>query len=97
MSPKLLIEQHSEFLSLKGACTGSSESSHVKMPHCWKSHVAAHMWKIDIFIEKVRHGGFTIQVLKVTFVVIHLRSHFLICILSVYCSIFIDRYKSWPC
>ena len=36
-------EHHFEFLSLKGGCTGSSESSHVKMPHCWKSHVAAHM------------------------------------------------------
>ena len=29
------------FLSLKGGCTCSSESTHVKMPHCWKSHVAA--------------------------------------------------------
>ena len=26
-------------------CTGSSESTHVKMPHCWKSHVTAHMRK----------------------------------------------------
>ena len=39
MSVKLLIEQHLEFLSLKEACTGSSESTLVKMPHCWKSHV----------------------------------------------------------
>ena len=37
----LLIEHHLEFLSLKGDCTGSSESIHVKMPHCWKSYVAA--------------------------------------------------------
>ena len=29
------------FLSLKGGCTGSSESALVKMPHCWKSHTAA--------------------------------------------------------
>ena len=27
---------------LKGGCTGSSESIHVKMPHLWKSHVTAH-------------------------------------------------------
>ena len=27
---------------LKGGCTGSSEATHVKMPHCWKSHDAAH-------------------------------------------------------
>ena len=39
---KLLVEHHLEFLSLKGGCTGSSESTLVKMPHCWKSHVAAH-------------------------------------------------------
>ena len=32
-----------EFLSLKGSCTRSSESTLVKMPHCWKSHVAAHI------------------------------------------------------
>ena len=37
----LLTEHHLEFLSLKGGCTGSSESTLVKMPHCWKSHVAA--------------------------------------------------------
>ena len=43
MNIKLLTEHHLEFLSLKGGCTGSSESTHVKMPHCWKSHVAAQM------------------------------------------------------
>ena len=32
MSVKLRIEQHFEFLSLKGGCTGSFESSRVKMP-----------------------------------------------------------------
>ena len=30
-----------EFVSLKGGCKGSSESTLVKMPHCWKLHVAA--------------------------------------------------------
>ena len=42
MSVKLLTEDHFEFLSLKGGCKGSSESIHVKMPYCWKSHVTAH-------------------------------------------------------
>ena len=42
MSVKLLTEHHLEFLSLKGGCRGSSESTLVKMPHCWKSHAAAH-------------------------------------------------------
>ena len=41
MTVKLLTEHHLEFLSLKGGCTGSSESTLVKMPHCWKSHVTA--------------------------------------------------------
>ena len=43
MIVKLLSEHHLEFLSLKGGCTGSPESTYVKMPHCWKSHVVAHM------------------------------------------------------
>ena len=42
MTVKLLAEQHLEFLSLKGF-TGSSESTLVKMPHCCKSHVTAHI------------------------------------------------------
>ena len=42
---KLLTEHHFEFLSLMGGYTGSSESKLVKMPHCWKSHVAAHIMR----------------------------------------------------
>ena len=42
MIVKLLTEHHLEFLSLKGSCTGSSESTLVKMSNCWKSHVVAH-------------------------------------------------------
>ena len=41
MTVKLLTKHHLELLSLKGGCTGSSESTLVKMPQCWKSHVAA--------------------------------------------------------
>ena len=44
MTFKLLTEQHLEFLSSIGGCTGSSESTLVKMPHCWKSHVMVHLW-----------------------------------------------------
>ena len=43
MSVKLLTENHLESLSLFGGCTGSSESILVKMPHCWKLHVTAHL------------------------------------------------------
>ena len=48
MNVKLLTEHHSEFLSLKRGCTGSSESTLVKMPHGWKSHVTAHMLTIHV-------------------------------------------------
>ena len=41
MIVKLLTELHLKFLSLKGGCRGSSLSTHVKMPHCWKSHALA--------------------------------------------------------
>ena len=37
MSVQLLTEHHLGFLRLKGGCTGLSESTLVKMPHCWKS------------------------------------------------------------
>ena len=42
MIVKLLTEHHLEFLSLKGGCRGSSESTLVKMSNCLKSHAAAH-------------------------------------------------------
>ena len=38
---KALTEHHLELLSLKRGCTGSSESTLGKMPHCWKSHITA--------------------------------------------------------
>ena len=41
MIVKLLTEHHLEFLNLKGGYTGSSESTHVEMQHCWKSHALA--------------------------------------------------------
>ena len=44
MSVKLLTEHHLEFLSLKGGCIGSSESTLVKIPYCWKSHVVVQLY-----------------------------------------------------
>ena len=43
MNIKLLNGNNLEFLSLKESYTGSPESIHFEMPHCWKSHVAAHL------------------------------------------------------
>ena len=45
MIVKLLTEHHLEFQSLKGGCTGSSESTLAKMSNCWKSHAAAQLLK----------------------------------------------------
>ena len=47
MSVKLLTEHNLEFLSLKGGCIGSSESTLVKLQHCWKSLSRAHFIVFD--------------------------------------------------
>ena len=41
MTVKLLTKHNLDFLSLKGGYTGESESTLVKIPHCWKSHDTA--------------------------------------------------------
>ena len=43
MIVKLLTEHHLEFLSSKGGCRGSSESTLVRMSNCWKSRALAHL------------------------------------------------------
>ena len=48
MIVKLLTEHHLEFLSLKGGCRGSSESTLVKIPYCWKSHATAHICSVNV-------------------------------------------------
>ena len=57
MIVKQLTEHHLEFLSLKGGCRGSSESTHVKMPHCWKSHALAYLNFIPHHRGDVYHLG----------------------------------------
>ena len=49
MTVKLLTEHHLEFLSLKGGCRGSSESTLVEMSNCWKSHTTA-----QFFLQNVQ-------------------------------------------
>ena len=49
MIVKLMTDLHLEFLSFKGGYTGSSESTLVKMPHCWKSHDSAQ----SLFVSKI--------------------------------------------
>ena len=43
MIVELLTEHHLECPILKGGCRGSTESTHVKMSHCWKSHALAQL------------------------------------------------------
>ena len=50
MIVKLLTEHHLEFVSFKGGCRGSSESTLVKMSNCWKSQAAAHLF---FFIQHI--------------------------------------------
>ena len=58
MIVKLLTEHHLEFLSLKGGCRSSSESTLVKMSNCWKSHAAAHLVlelrTVDVYSIRLR-------------------------------------------
>ena len=54
MSVKLLSEHHLEFLSLKGGCRGPSESTLVKMSHCWKSQAAAQLYDIWHYILQIQ-------------------------------------------
>ena len=56
MIVKLLTEHHMEFLSLKGGCRGSSESTHVEMPHCWKSRALAHFIMQSMSVPYLESG-----------------------------------------
>ena len=50
MIVKLMTEHHLEFLSLKEGCTGSSVSTLVKIPHCWKSHDTVHFSQLQVVV-----------------------------------------------
>ena len=65
MSVKLQSEHHFEFLSLKGGCTGSSESTHVKIPLCWKSPVVA-QGLLDLHCQSTHLGVTSTKRVKLT-------------------------------
>ena len=56
MIVKLQTEQRLEFLSLKGGCRGLSESTLVKLPHCWKSHVTSQMILPELSLTAKLHA-----------------------------------------
>ena len=49
MSVKLLTEHRLEFVSLKGDCTGSSESTLVKMPHSVAAQFMIYWLRADAY------------------------------------------------
>ena len=49
MSVKLLTEHRLEFVSLKGGCTGSSESTRVRMPHCVATQFMIYWLRADAY------------------------------------------------
>ena len=53
VSVKLLTEHNLKFLYLKEGCTGSSESTHVKTPHCWKSHVTVLIIQLEVHFNNL--------------------------------------------
>ena len=56
MIVKLQAEQHLEFLSLKGGCRGSSESTLVKMSNCWKFHAPAQFNGNTVVVYVISRG-----------------------------------------
>ena len=62
MNVDLLTKHHLGFLSLYGGCTGSSESTLVKMPHWWKSHVTAHICVVYVLVS-IPHGAMGLSVI----------------------------------
>ena len=60
-----MTEHHLEFLSLKGGCTGSTESSLVKMPICSESRVTAQIMNsaISEHLDQPEHNASRIRVL----------------------------------
>ena len=63
MSVTLLTENYLEFLSLKEGCTCLTESTLVKVPHCWKSHVTAHMYNYQTVYVQLTNCIYIIQLL----------------------------------
>ena len=66
MVVELLTKSHLRFLYFKGGCTGSSESTLVKMPHCWKSRVTTQLnytvsWHTNDWCEYIVGGPVSVR------------------------------------
>ena len=95
MTGKLLIEHYLEFLSLKGGCTGSSESTLVKMPHCGNSHAATQILFFS-FGSQIRFTTLdkmeTAHSLSYMYVIFSIICRSIVC---VYFFLFQMRMKDW--
>ena len=58
MIVKLLTEHHLALLSLKGGCTGSSESTLFKMSNCWKFRAGAHIMYFSYLLPVLEYPSF---------------------------------------
>ena len=63
MIVKLLTEHHLEFLSFKGGCRGSSESTLVKMSNCWKSQKHWLNYFIELYIDTTKQVAYALSVI----------------------------------
>ena len=68
MIVKLLTEHHLEFLSLKGGCIGSSESTLFKMSNCWNlmSRLKYHSISMKNIVENCTESG-TVPYRKISY------------------------------
>ena len=80
MTVKLLTEHHLEFLSLKGDCSGSSESTLVKMPL-----VGNHMTRLKY--SDISHFPVTIVL---TFILLYL--HTVVCFSGWYMYVLVQNH-----
>ena len=72
MSVKLLTEHHLEFLSLIGGYRDLSESTLVKMPHCWKSRDTAHIWELkDMNVHTLNSWSLLISLHRESYISVH--------------------------
>ena len=87
MIAKLLSEHNLEFLSLKGGCRGSSESTLVKMSHCWKSHAAAQL-KWVLMKNYCQHYSYSYDTCDGYHYYDDVSPSFMSCLLQSTCSLF---------
>ena len=83
MIVKLLTKHRLEFLSLKGGCSGSSESTLAKMSYCWKSHATAHLITLIGNYKGLSNVGADWHVVLITLYLITFSSNYKVFVMLV--------------